>query len=158
MNQVRTVAIIDEVIEGVAIAVVGEFVVGSWELLKALKRDRVEVTAEFGVFRENHASTRNEGVDQRFLVLSHLLLHRSSIEQRFLVMVVMMMQLAIFSPTFFFLSFLYSYFLERERERGNLERESVRKKKGFTTVYKVVILTKPRLVRIPIQESQFLID
>jgi hypothetical protein len=138
----------------VAITVVGEFVVGSWELLKALKRDRVEVTAEFGVFRENHASTRNEGVDQRFLVLSHLLLHRS-IEQRFLVMVVMMMQLAIFSPTFFFLSFL---FFSRERERGNLERESVRKKKGFTTVYKVVILTKPRLVRIPIQESQFLID
>jgi hypothetical protein len=135
----------------VAIAVVGEFVVGSWELLKALKRDRVEVTAEFGVFRENHASARNEGVDQRFLVLSHLLLHRS-IEQRFLVMVVMMMQLAIFSPTFFFLSFL---FFSRERERGNIERESVRKKKGFTTVYKVVILTKPRLVRIPIQESVF---
>jgi hypothetical protein len=113
----------------VAITVVGEFVVGSWELLKALKRDRVEVTAEFGVFRENHASTRNEGVDQRFLVLSHLLLHRS-IEQRFLVMVVMMMQLAIFSPTFFF-SFLFSSFLERERGEEYRERKCEKKERLY---------------------------
>jgi len=65
----------------VAITIVSEFVVRSWKLLKALKSDGVEVSAEFSVFRENHASARNESVDQRFLVLSHLLLHRS-IERR----------------------------------------------------------------------------
>lgn len=49
------------------VAIVGELVVGGRELLKALEGDGVEVSAEFGVLRENHCSPRHERVDQRLL-------------------------------------------------------------------------------------------
>lgn len=62
-------AIVDEVVEGVVIAAVGELVVGGREFLKALKGDGVEVSAEFGELGEDHGSTRDEGVDQRLLLL-----------------------------------------------------------------------------------------
>jgi len=60
----------------VAVAVVGEFIVGGRKLLEALKRDGVEVAAEFGVLGKNHGAARDERVDQRSLVLvvPHLLL------------------------------------------------------------------------------------
>lgn len=125
----RTVAIVDEVIEGVAVTVVSEFVVGSWELLKALKRDRVEVSTEFGVLRKNHASTRNERVDQRSLVLvvPHLLLPDLS-HHGFLEMLLFLYPLhnPLFSFSFLFLSLSFL-----ERERASKERERVRIKAGF---------------------------
>ena len=52
-----------------SVAVVGELVVGGWKLLEALECDGVEVAAEFSVLSENHGSARDEGVDQRSLVL-----------------------------------------------------------------------------------------
>lgn len=67
-----TVAIVNEVVEGMAIAVVSELVVCSWELLEALESDGIEVSTEFSVFGKNRSSPRDESVDQR--LLAHLLL------------------------------------------------------------------------------------
>lgn len=72
-EETLTVAIVNEVIEGVTIAVVGELVVGSRKLLEALKGDGIEVATEFSVIGKNHSSSRNKGVDQRLLVLPHRL-------------------------------------------------------------------------------------
>lgn len=44
-----TIAILDEEIEGVVVAVVGELVVGGSELLKTLRRNRRKITGEFCV-------------------------------------------------------------------------------------------------------------
>lgn len=44
-----TVAIVNKVIEGVAITVVSEFVVGRRKLLEALKSYGIEIPTEFGV-------------------------------------------------------------------------------------------------------------
>ena len=66
----HTEAVIDEVIEGVCIAVVGELVVGGRKLLEALEGDGVEIAAEFGVLGEDHSSASHECVDQR--LLAHL--------------------------------------------------------------------------------------
>lgn len=62
-----TKSILDKVIEGVAIAVVCELVVGGGEFLEALRGDSVEIPAELGELREDHRSTRHEAVDQRLL-------------------------------------------------------------------------------------------
>lgn len=72
MNRGPTESILDEVIEGVAVAVVGELVVSGREFLEALKSYGVEIPTEFGVLRENHSPSGNEGVDQG--LLAHLLL------------------------------------------------------------------------------------
>ena len=69
-SRALTVTVLDEVIEGVAVAVVGELVVASGELLQALSSDAVEVTRELRELRQNHRSPRDEAVDQR--LLSHL--------------------------------------------------------------------------------------
>ncbi|GMQ07943.1 hypothetical protein CsSME_00051915 [Camellia sinensis var. sinensis] len=65
-------AVFDEIVEGVAIAVVGELVVGGREFLEALRSDAREISGEFGEFGENHCSSSHEAVDQRLLPhLSH---------------------------------------------------------------------------------------
>ena len=62
-----TESIIDEVVEGVAVAVVGEPVVGGREFLEALCRHAGEVSGELGVLGEDHGAASHEAVDQRFL-------------------------------------------------------------------------------------------
>jgi len=107
-GEVLTESVVDEVIEGVAVAVVGEFIVGGRELLEALKSDGVEVAAEFGVLRKNHGAARDERVDQRSLVLvvSHRLLPDLSAVRT----------LSTYTLFFFFpfLFFSFPFFLERE--------------------------------------------
>jgi hypothetical protein len=63
----HTKAVFDEVIEGVAVAIVGELVVGSRELLKALGGDTGEISSKLRVLGENHRSPSHEAVDQRLL-------------------------------------------------------------------------------------------
>uniref|UniRef100_A0A2P2JY15 Vesicle-associated membrane protein n=1 Tax=Rhizophora mucronata TaxID=61149 RepID=A0A2P2JY15_RHIMU len=60
-------AIFNEVIEGVAVAVVGKPVIGSGEFLEALRGDACEIAGELSVFRQNHRAPRHEAVDQRLL-------------------------------------------------------------------------------------------
>lgn len=62
-----TESILNEIIESVTIAVVGELIVSSGEFLKALRRDSGEIPRELGVLRQDHRSTRYEAVDQRLL-------------------------------------------------------------------------------------------
>ena len=62
-----TVTVVNEIIEGVAIAIVGEFVIGSRQFLEALKSNRIEIATVLGVFSENDGSTSNKSVDQRLL-------------------------------------------------------------------------------------------
>ena len=50
-----------------AIAIVGEFVIGSRQFLEALKSNGIEIPTVFGVLSENHGSTSDESVDQRLL-------------------------------------------------------------------------------------------
>lgn len=62
-----TKSILNEVIEGVAVAVVGELVVGGGEFLEALRGDSVEVPGELGVLGQDDSPTRHEAVNQRLL-------------------------------------------------------------------------------------------
>lgn len=62
-----TESIINEVVESVAVAVVGEFVVGRREFLKALGGNGSEVACELGVLSEDNGVPRHEAVDQRLL-------------------------------------------------------------------------------------------
>jgi hypothetical protein len=66
INQL-TEAILHEVIEGVAIAIVCEFVIARWKLLEALRGDGGEVTRELGVLNQDHRASRHETIDQRLL-------------------------------------------------------------------------------------------
>lgn len=63
----RTESVLDEIIEGVAIAIVCELVVRSGELLKALRGDASEITGELRVLDEDHRSSSHKAVDQRLL-------------------------------------------------------------------------------------------
>lgn len=67
-----TEAVLHEVVERVAVAVVGELVVARGELLEALRRDGGEVAGELRVLGEHHRAPRHERVDQR--LLPHVLL------------------------------------------------------------------------------------
>lgn len=69
-EKARTIAIIEKVIEGVGVAIVGKLVAGGRKFLKALKGNGIEIAAEFGVVGENHSAASDEGVDER--LLSHL--------------------------------------------------------------------------------------
>lgn len=62
-----TESIVGEVVEGVAVGVVGELCVWCREPLQALQRYLREVTAEVGVLRHDHRPTRHEAVYQRLL-------------------------------------------------------------------------------------------
>lgn len=62
-----TESIVDKVIEGVSIAVVGELVIGGRKLLEALRRYAGEVACELRVLGQDHRPTRHEAVDQRLL-------------------------------------------------------------------------------------------
>lgn len=62
-----TESIIGEVVEGVAIGVVGEFVVGGWEPLQALQSHLRKVSTEISVLRQDHRAARHEAVNQRLL-------------------------------------------------------------------------------------------
>lgn len=62
-----TEAVFDEVIEGVAIAIVGELVVGGRKLLEALRGNGGEIASELCVLGENHTASSDEAVDQRLL-------------------------------------------------------------------------------------------
>lgn len=62
-----TVTVVDKIIEGVTIAIIGEFVISSGQFLEALKSNGIEIPTVLGVLRENHGSTSDESVDQRFL-------------------------------------------------------------------------------------------
>lgn len=55
------------VIEGVAVAVVSEFVTGSGELLQTLGSDGGEIALEFSVLSQNGGSSGDETVDQFLL-------------------------------------------------------------------------------------------
>lgn len=59
-----TKSILDKVIEGVTVAVVGELVVGGRQFLEALRSDSGEIPSELGVLGEDHRPTRDEAVDQ----------------------------------------------------------------------------------------------
>lgn len=54
-----------------AIAVIGELVVGGREFLEALRSDAGEITGELREFSKDHRSTSNEAVDQRLLAHRH---------------------------------------------------------------------------------------
>lgn len=62
-----TEAVFDEVIKGVAIAIVGELVVGGRKLLEALRGDAGEISGELCVLGQNHSASSHEAVDQRLL-------------------------------------------------------------------------------------------
>jgi hypothetical protein len=66
INQL-TEAILHEVIEGVAIAIVCEFVIARWKLLEALRGNGGEVTRELGVLHQDHCASRHKTIDQRLL-------------------------------------------------------------------------------------------
>lgn len=68
-----TIAVLNEEIEGVVIAVVGEFVVSGRQPLEALSRNCRKVASELGVLRQYHRSSRHEAVYKRFL--THLVSH-----------------------------------------------------------------------------------
>lgn len=64
----------NEIIEGVIVAVVGEFIVGGWKLLEALISNRIEVAAELRILRQHHRrrAARHQRVDHRLpAVLPH---------------------------------------------------------------------------------------
>lgn len=63
----RTESVLDEIIKGVAIAIVGELVVRSGKLLEALRGDASEITGELRILGEDHRSSSHEAVDQRLL-------------------------------------------------------------------------------------------
>jgi hypothetical protein len=62
-----TVTILDEKIEGMAVAGVDELLVGGREPLKALSRNRWEVASELRVLRQDHSASGHEAVYERFL-------------------------------------------------------------------------------------------
>lgn len=66
-ERIVTESVINEVVEGVAIAVVSELVVGGREFLEALRRHAGEVSGELGVLREDNGASSDEAVDQRLL-------------------------------------------------------------------------------------------
>jgi hypothetical protein len=70
-RKLLTESVLDEVVEGVAIAVVGELVVAGRELLQTLSRDGGEVAGELGVLGQHNRAPRHERVDQ--LLLPHRL-------------------------------------------------------------------------------------
>lgn len=53
------------------VAVVGELVVGGWQLLEALGGDGREIAAEFCKFREDDGPPSYEAVDERLLTHLH---------------------------------------------------------------------------------------
>lgn len=67
-----TVAVLDEIIEALVAAVVGELVVPGRKLLEALWRYVGEVPRWLRVGRDDHRPPRYEAVDQRFLPHSRL--------------------------------------------------------------------------------------
>lgn len=67
-----TESVVDMVVEGVAVAVVGELVVARGELLEALRRDGGEVAGELRVLGQDDRAAGHERVDQR--LLPHVLL------------------------------------------------------------------------------------
>ncbi|KAF2292612.1 hypothetical protein GH714_026016 [Hevea brasiliensis] len=66
-----TEAVIDEVVEGVAITIVCELVVGGRKFLEALSCYACKVAGELRKLCQNHRPSRHEAVDQR--LLPHLL-------------------------------------------------------------------------------------
>lgn len=103
-----------------AIAVVGELIVGSRELLEALVCYGIEIPAEFCVLRENDSSARNERVDQR--LLAHFPLFLISIRADFFRVRREIWGFCLFLPEFtqtLSLSPFSLLFLRREREREN---------------------------------------
>ena len=73
-----TEAVFDEVVEGVAIQVVRELVVGGGEFLEALRGDTREIALELGVLSHNHRSSGHEAVYQRLLPHLSLSLSRTN--------------------------------------------------------------------------------
>lgn len=71
MESWLTESILNQIVEGMTIAVVGELVVGSREFLEALSSDSGEISGELGELSQDHSPTRHEAVDQR--LLSHLI-------------------------------------------------------------------------------------
>lgn len=63
----HTESVLDEIIEGVAIAVVGELVVRSRKLLEALRGDGSEIPGELRILSKDHRSSSHKAVDQRLL-------------------------------------------------------------------------------------------
>jgi len=63
----RTEAVGYEEVEGMAIAVVGELVVGSRKFLETLRSDACEIPGELSVFCKNHGSSCYKTVDQILL-------------------------------------------------------------------------------------------
>lgn len=82
----RTIAILDEKIEGVVIAAVGKLVVRGRQFLKALSRNRREVAGELSVLGQDHCAPGHKAVYERFLThflaLSQLALSLGGVEIR----------------------------------------------------------------------------
>ena len=62
-----TESIIDEIVEGMSIAIVSELVIGGGKLLEALRGYSGEIPGELRVLCENHSTARNKAVDQGLL-------------------------------------------------------------------------------------------
>lgn len=62
-----TEAVLDEIVEGVAVTVVGELVVAGRKLLKALSSDGCEISLEFGEFCNDYGAASDRSIDERFL-------------------------------------------------------------------------------------------
>ena len=60
----RTESIFNEVIEGMAIAIISKLVIGSGKFLKTLCSDASEIAFKLRVLRENHSSSRHKAIDQ----------------------------------------------------------------------------------------------
>lgn len=62
-----TEAVVDEVIEGMAITIISKLVVGSRKLLETLKSNGIEIAAELCVLGQKNSSASHEGVDESLL-------------------------------------------------------------------------------------------
>jgi hypothetical protein len=63
-SKTLTKAIVNEVIESVAITVVSKLVVSSRKFLETLKSYGIEIPTELSIVSKNHSSSRNKCVDQ----------------------------------------------------------------------------------------------
>lgn len=58
-----TVSLVDEVIEGVAIAIIRKSIVGGGEFLKTLGSDALKISGELGVLSKDHGASSYKAID-----------------------------------------------------------------------------------------------
>lgn len=62
-----TVSILDEIVERMIVAAIGELVIARRKLLETLRGNTSKIPGEFRVLHQNHRPPRHEAVDQRLL-------------------------------------------------------------------------------------------